>query len=153
MEGVGQWRRRDSSRGEVTWGVEGREKRVKEHRLGGQCLSQHRQVALWEALIICAAATGCRRGQRSASWLTGVSASPQLELWMMEKKKGIIIMTLRHIFLWLSPPHNFIGDFIGESACVIWNILKAQCYIHIHIFILNPPKPVERPRTVGKQHV
>lgn len=51
----------------------------------GRGLSQCRQVALREPLIICAAATGSRRGQRSASWLTGANPIRQSELRMIKE--------------------------------------------------------------------
>lgn len=49
----------------------------------GRGLSPCRQVALQEPLIICAAASGSRRGQRSASWLVGASPIRQSELRMI----------------------------------------------------------------------
>lgn len=67
------------------------EREVKE-REPGQCLSLYRQVVLWEVLIICRVATGSRRGQRSASWLMGVSAIHQSELWEQSKKRRNILL-------------------------------------------------------------
>lgn len=93
----------------------------------GRGLSQCRQVALREPLIICAAATGSRRGQRSASWLTGASPIHQSELRMIKEGGGHLIVCYLHIIA------RYI-ILINSFVSVIEVLLKADTHTHSHAF-------------------
>lgn len=70
---------KDASVGQTDQRRKRTERGVKERKLG-QHLSLSRQMGLLEALIICTAMPGGKKGQRSASWPMGASVIHQSEL-------------------------------------------------------------------------